>query len=315
MRLDEKSTSTHFETNRGARMIDLAHKGVTVSTVGIVSKIRQLTNDLPEVSLALSLHAPNQAMREAIVPTAKHYPIEQLIDALDNHMMACLQASRKKQVALKKEKTNGIFSSSHKGNGTMVSEFTVEERQKESSRRRSMIEYVMLEGDTSTDEAAHQLGKLCEGRLLLVNLIPYNATNVQDPLRCPSVEQMNRFRDIVASYGTYCTIRRTMGADIDSACGQLITSMEKKKAATKKNDSEGQRYHHLTDIEDVVKDGTKSPIKKLPVSKSTVPTETERQFRVDDIEHWILPLTVATVISASCFLVSSILYTKQYQKR
>jgi len=65
---------------------NLAHWRVTVSTVGIASKIRQLTRDLPEICLALSLHAPNQALRSEIVPTAKHYPIEDMIDALDGHM-------------------------------------------------------------------------------------------------------------------------------------------------------------------------------------------------------------------------------------
>ena len=65
---------------------NLAHGRVTVSTVGIASKIRQLTKDLPEVCLALSLHAPNQKLRSEIVPTAKHYPIEDMIDALHGHM-------------------------------------------------------------------------------------------------------------------------------------------------------------------------------------------------------------------------------------
>lgn len=97
---------------------NLAHGRVTVSTVGLVSQIRKLTKDLPEVSLALSLHAPNQKMRTAIVPTATRFPIEQLIDALDNHMMAYLK------------KRNG-------------EKYTEEERIKESTRRRAMIEYVM----------------------------------------------------------------------------------------------------------------------------------------------------------------------------
>ncbi len=52
--------------------------------------MRQLTKDLPEVNLALSLHAPNQPMREAIVPTAKMYPIQDMVDALDEHMTALL---------------------------------------------------------------------------------------------------------------------------------------------------------------------------------------------------------------------------------
>ena len=103
-----------------------------------------------------------------------------------------------------------------------------------------------MEGDTSTIEAAHQLGKLCEGKQLVVNLIPYNKTDVKDKLSCPSEEHMQEFRRIVSSYGSFCSIRqvaffvkfsqpilnilpsdfllarRTMGADIFGACGQLV---------------------------------------------------------------------------------------------
>lgn len=107
---------------------NLAQGRVTVSTVGLISQIRKLTKELPEVSLALSLHAPNQEARSSIVPTATRYPIDKLIDALDNHMMAYLV------------KRTG-------------ESFTTEERIKESTRRRAMIEYVMRKwnGPTSTD--------------------------------------------------------------------------------------------------------------------------------------------------------------------
>lgn len=64
---------------------------VTVSTVGVTPNMKKLTKDLPDVSLALSLHAPNQVMRTKIVPAAKSYPIEGLIDALDNHLMATIK--------------------------------------------------------------------------------------------------------------------------------------------------------------------------------------------------------------------------------
>jgi len=97
---------------------NLAHGRITVSTVGLISQIRKLTKELPEVSLALSLHAANQAARTAIVPTATRYPIDQLIDALDNHMMAYLTKS-------------------------VGESYTDEERIKEGTRRRAMIEYVM----------------------------------------------------------------------------------------------------------------------------------------------------------------------------
>ncbi|KAI2498164.1 hypothetical protein MHU86_16307 [Fragilaria crotonensis] len=141
-------------------------------------------------------------MRSAIVPAANAYKIEGLIEALDNHMMAYL-----------KKRSSG--------------DYTDEERIKESTRRRAMIEYVMLEGPTSSLECAHQLGKLCQNRHLLVNLIPYNQTDVKDKLRCPSEQHMRQFQDIVSSYNTFCTIRRTMGADIASACGQLVVQTAK----------------------------------------------------------------------------------------
>lgn len=101
------------------RRWNLAHGRVTISTVGLISQIKKLTKELPEVSLALSLHAPNQEARTAIVPTATRYPIEGLIEALDGHMMAYMK---------KRSRDGG---------------YTMEDRIKESARRRAMIEYVM----------------------------------------------------------------------------------------------------------------------------------------------------------------------------
>lgn len=113
------------------RRWNLAHGRVTVSTVGLVSQIRKLTKELPEVSLALSLHAPNQEARTAIVPSAARYPIEDLIDALDNHMMSGVE---------KRENE----------------EYTEEQRIKESSRKHAMIEYVMRKYRIHTKVKANQ---------------------------------------------------------------------------------------------------------------------------------------------------------------
>jgi hypothetical protein len=78
-----------------------------------------------------------------------------------------------------------------------------------------------VEGETSTVECAHELGRLCEERNVVVNLIPYNQTDVKDPLNCPSPAKIQEFQQIVTSYGCWCFIRRTMGQDIAGACGQL----------------------------------------------------------------------------------------------
>ena len=314
---------------------NLAHGRVTVSTVGLISQIRRLTKELPEVSLALSLHAPNQKDREAIVPTASRYPIEGLIDALDNHMMAYLNQRRKRE--------NGKKSSleADAGDQQQLLTYTAEERIKESSRRRAMIEYVMLEGQSSSFKCAHELGKLCENRHLVVNLIPYNATDVKDKLQCPSDEHMLEFRNIVQSYGTFVTIRRTMGADIASACGQLVQKKNKEQdeieAARKLNKAKKELggEEKTIDIEDVVM-GRK--IEQTDTNKTTtVPpkydfaaSEKSGQVKVpdpeaddkspslwiesisnDDLEWYSRALTLAASISATCFLASSALYFKK----
>lgn len=276
---------------------NLAHGRVTVSTVGLVSQIRRLTRELPEVSLALSLHAPNQEARSAIVPTATRYPIEKLIEVLDDHMMVYVERKRK-----------GVNSGESSESPTPTP-YTVEERKKESLRRRAMIEYVMLEGDTSSIECAHQLGKLCENRHLYVNLIPYNQTDVEDELRCPSREQMKKFQDIVASYGTFCTIRRTMGADIASACGQLVQ---------KKEQEENRTFTY--DIEDVVTN-EKSPAQASVVQKAAITSSScdrgsitkpwMESLSIADLDHWSRLLAVASAVSASCFLASTALYLKR----
>jgi len=64
----------------------LGRNRVTVSTVGIIPKIIKMTQEAPFVNLALSLHAPNQKLRTEIVPTAKNYTLDKLIDAIDYHI-------------------------------------------------------------------------------------------------------------------------------------------------------------------------------------------------------------------------------------
>jgi 23S rRNA (adenine2503-C2)-methyltransferase len=58
----------------------LANKRVTLSTAGLVPKIDELRK-VADVSLAVSLHAPNDALRNELVPLNKKYPIAELLDA------------------------------------------------------------------------------------------------------------------------------------------------------------------------------------------------------------------------------------------
>lgn len=58
----------------------LSRRRVTLSTAGVVPMLERLREECP-VSLAVSLHAPNDALRDQLVPLNKKYPIEELLEA------------------------------------------------------------------------------------------------------------------------------------------------------------------------------------------------------------------------------------------
>jgi 23S rRNA (adenine2503-C2)-methyltransferase len=60
--------------------IGISQRSITVSTVGIPGKIHELAQHELQVTLAISLHAPNQKLRTTLVPTADNYPIDDLLD-------------------------------------------------------------------------------------------------------------------------------------------------------------------------------------------------------------------------------------------
>jgi len=67
------------------RKFGLSFQHMTVSTVGVISKMRLFSDEFPKVNLALSLHAGTQNVRKQIVPTSKAFTMSKLLDAVDYH--------------------------------------------------------------------------------------------------------------------------------------------------------------------------------------------------------------------------------------
>lgn len=82
------------------RYFALRRGSVTVSTVGVIPRILQLATDLPGVSLALSLHAPNQELRKSIVPSAAAYKLDKLMAAVDTYQAQTKQRVRTRPLYL-----------------------------------------------------------------------------------------------------------------------------------------------------------------------------------------------------------------------
>jgi 23S rRNA (adenine2503-C2)-methyltransferase len=61
--------------------LNLGGKRITVSTSSFPDRIRELADSEADCALALSLNAPNDALRRQLMPKASHFPIDELLDA------------------------------------------------------------------------------------------------------------------------------------------------------------------------------------------------------------------------------------------
>lgn len=197
------------------KRLGLSPRQITVSTVGVVNNMYRLTEELPTVSLALSLHAPTQEIRLQIVPAAAGHPLDKLMAAVDHHI-----AFRMRRL-----------SRNYNQKKDMV----------------AMIEYILISDVNDREEHAHLLGQLLAPRrpYVLLNLIPYNPTEVSEDFKAPTKARIDSFFDICTSppYSIYTRIRQEMGQDIDGACGQLALVHQQK------GEHPG---HDSQDIEDMV---------------------------------------------------------------
>lgn len=156
--------------------LNISQRNISLSTCGIVPNIYKLADDNFNVTLTISLHAPNDELRKTIMPIANAYKIEEILKACDYYF----------------NKTG----------------------------RRIAFEYSLISGVNDTDEMVDQLGHLLKGRPCIVNLIPLNSVKEKHLIGA------TRKRGYVIvgkleKFGITATVRRTMGEDIEGACGQL----------------------------------------------------------------------------------------------
>lgn len=84
--------------------------------------------------------------------------------------------------------------------------------------RRISFEYSLIEGVNDDESSAKELISLLGGKNCHINLIPINEVRERGFRKSPYVE---RFQRLLTKAGMNATVRRTLGADINAACGQL----------------------------------------------------------------------------------------------
>ncbi len=163
-------------------------RNITVSTCGIVPMIGRFAEELPQVNLAISLHAPNNAVRSTLMPINRKYPIEVLMPACEDYV----------------KKTGRRITFEY----ALAADRNDTEQQAEGLIR-LLKRYFREKNGTAG---------LCH-----VNLIPLNKVE-ETGLEGSDRRKAETFCGLLTAAGVPATIRREMGADIHAACGQLRLS-------------------------------------------------------------------------------------------
>lgn len=86
--LNYDAIKTSLQLLLAQERFSLGRRHITISTAGVIPGIQQLIQDQIDVKLAISLHAPNQTLREKLMPIAHQYPLSALMKTIDQYVTA-----------------------------------------------------------------------------------------------------------------------------------------------------------------------------------------------------------------------------------
>jgi 23S rRNA (adenine2503-C2)-methyltransferase len=164
--------------------LGLSARHVTVSTVGLVPRIKQLADEGIPVTLALSLHAPDDELRNELVPINTRFSVAETVDAAYEYF-----EKTGRRVSIEYALMRGI--NDHGWRADLLAE--------------------VLSGQGRGTGWVH------------VNPIPLNDIPGSQFTRSRE-EDMGEFVRRLNASGIATTLRDTRGSDIDAACGQLAAS-------------------------------------------------------------------------------------------
>ena len=173
----------------------LSRRRVTVSTSGVVPFMERLREDLP-VALAVSLHAPDDALRDPLVPLNRKYPLAELLVACKGY----LERAPRDFITFEYCMLDGVNDGDEQA--------------------RALLALVGPKGPA--------------GRVpCKFNLIPFNPFPASG-LKRSSNERVQAFAKILIEGGIVTTVRKTRGDDIDAACGQLAGEVQDRTRAAER---------------------------------------------------------------------------------
>ena len=182
--------------------LGMSARGITVSTVGLVPRINQLAEEGIPLTLALSLHAPDDELRNELVPINTRFSVAETVEAAWNYARVT-----KRRVSIEYAMMRGINDQAWRADllGDVLRSYG---RRPRGAERHAQPD----ETQWGTDET--------HWGWVHVNLIPLNPTPGSKWTASDPADEREFVRRLEAK-GIPTTVRDTRGSDIDGACGQL----------------------------------------------------------------------------------------------
>ncbi len=165
--------------------LNIGYRHISLSTCGLADRIDRLREENLPITLSVSLHAPDDASRSAIMPINRRYGIDRLLESCRVYFAAT---------------------------GRRISfEYTLIAGKNDSVGQARRLAQLLT---------SRLRGKEKHGMPIHVNLIPVNEVEGTGFTHAGR-EAVRRFAAELESRGIRVTVRRTLGADINASCGQL----------------------------------------------------------------------------------------------
>ena len=173
--------------------INIGYRHISLSTCGLVDKIERLAEENLPITLSISLHAPDDETRSAIMPVNNKWGVDALLDACRAYFAAT---------------------------GRRISfEYTLIAGKNDSVANAQKLAKVLNS----------HLRTRTETMPIHVNLIPVNEVD-ETGFRRSGKDAVNAFAKVLESKGIRATVRRKLGSDINASCGQLRRAAAKGEA-------------------------------------------------------------------------------------
>ncbi len=192
--LANPETYTALSTLTDPNLFKVSPRRVTVSTVGVIPGIEQLSAEFPQVNLVFSLHSPFDEQRSQLIPLNRRYALADVLSTLDAHIH-----QNNRQVSIAYLLLNGVNDSLEHAD-SLIGLFK------------------------SRKKWAH---------LYHFNVIRYHAAHgAPQEYATPNSRTVHSFVNCLREAGLNVTQRPSFGKDIDAACGQLYGQYQARNSRT-----------------------------------------------------------------------------------